>query len=352
MKRGIISVIVLVIVGVSIAWVLTNNKKENEAKIAVVADDSGAVIVKTAIAKKDTLNLDFSSNGNFTAKHDLNLLAESGGRVTQILVNEGSRVSKGQVLIRIDTEYSSLDLQNAESAYAKTKKDYERYKSSFETGGVTKSQLDEIEFAMRNAETSVKQARRRVQDGNIRSPISGIINERMVEPGAFVSPGEVLFNIVDVSSLKLQVKANEQQVVNLKKGDRVKIISNVFPDKEFFGRINFIAPKADNSLNYPVEIEVTNAEANTLRAGMYATAIFELPKQEPQLLIPRTAFAGGVNNNQIFVLKNEDHAELRNVVSGRILGEEVEIISGVKEGEIIIISGQINLEDGTLVKVE
>lgn len=352
MKRGIISIIALIAVGSLIAWVLTNNKKENEAKIAVVADKSGAVIVKTAIAKKDTLNLNFSANGNFTAKHDLNLVAETGGRVTQISVDEGSKVNKGQVLIRIDTEYSSLDLQNAEASYAKLKKDQERYASSFATGGVTKSQLDDIELALRNAETAVQQARRRVQDANIKAPISGIINQRLIEPGAFVSPGTPLFNIVDVSSLKLQVSANEQQVVNLKTGDRVKISSTVFPDKEFFGKINFIAPKADNTLSYPVEVEVINIDANTLRAGMYATATFEFPKQEPQLMIPRTSFAGGVNSNQIFVLENKDTAKLRKVVSGRIIGEQVEILSGLEEGETIIVSGQINLIDGTTVKTQ
>lgn len=352
MKRGIITILALIVLGALIAWVLTNNKKENEAKIAVVADQSGAVIVKTAIAKKDTLNLNFSSNGNFTAKHDLNLLAETGGRVTQILVDEGSRVSKGQVLVRIDPEYASLDLQNAEASYSKLKKDQERYASSYQTGGVTKSQLDDIELALRNAETMVQQARRRVQDSYIKSPISGIVNERLIEPGAFVGPGTPLFNIVDVSSLKLKVNANEQQVVHLKTGDRVKITSTVFPDKTFHGVINFIAPKADNTLNYPVEIEVTNQDANNLRAGMYATATFEFPKQEPALLIPRTSFAGGVNSNQIFVLENEDTAKIRNVISGRIIGDQVEIVGGITEGDIIITSGQINLIDGTLVKAQ
>ena len=352
MKRGIISIIALIVVGALIAWVLTNNKKENEAKIAVVADQSGAVIVKTAIAQKDTLNLDFSANGNFTAKHDLNLLAETGGRVTQILVDEGSKVSKGQVLVRIDTEYASLDLQNAEASYSKLKTDKERYVSSYATGGVTKSQLDEIELALRNAETMVQQARRRVQDSYIKSPISGIVNERLIEPGAFVSPGTPLFNIVDVSSLKLKVNANEQQVVNLKKGDRVKITSTVFPDKTFHGVINFIAPKSDNTLNFPVEIDVTNQDSNNLRAGMYATATFEFPKQDPALMIPRTSFAGGVNSNQIFILENDNTAKIRNVVSGRIIGDQVEIIEGLAEGEVIITSGQINLIDGTIVKAQ
>ena len=104
----------IIIVGGLIAWVLINNKKENQEKIAVVTEGTGAVVVKTAIAKKDTLSLNFSANGNFVAKQDLNLLAQTSGRVTSILVDEGSNVRKGQILVRIDPEYASLDLQNAD----------------------------------------------------------------------------------------------------------------------------------------------------------------------------------------------------------------------------------------------
>jgi len=349
MKRGILTaVIVIVIIGL-IAWILTSNKKENEAKTAVVSKSSGAILVKTEVAKKESLNLDFTANGNFAPKQDLSLLAETNGRVTQIMVQEGSRVSKGQVLVKIDPEYASLDLQSAETAYQKLKTDMERYQSAYETGGVTRAQLDEISFNFRNAETQVKQARRRVQDAFITSPISGVVNKRNIELGAFVSPGTPLFDIVDVSTLKLEVTANESQVVNIKKGDKVAITSNVFPGKEFSGTVTFIAAKSDNTLNYPVEIEVTNPEENTIRAGMYATATFKFPKQEPQIIIPRSSFVGGVNSNQVYVLAKDSTAQIKEVVSGRILGEQVEIKSGLEEGETVITSGQINLVNGTKV---
>jgi len=350
MKRGIITIIVIIIIGGLIAWVLTNNKKENQEKIAIVTGDAGAVVVKTAVAKKDTLNLNFTANGNFVANQDLDLLAETSGRVTSILVDEGSKVHKGQILVRIDPEYASLDLQNAEASYQKLKTDQKRYQSSFETGGVTQAQLDEITLALRNAETAVQQAKRRVQDSYIKSPIVGIVNQRMIEHGAFVSPGVPLFNIVDVSKLKLKVNANESQVVNLKIGDRVKITSSVFPDQTFQGKISFIAPKSDNTLTYPVEIEVSNPEASNLKAGMYATATFEFPKQEPRIIIPRTAFVGGVNSKKIFVLEEGNTAKIQEVIPGRIVGDQVEILGGLTEGDTVISSGQINLIDGTKVK--
>src|SRR5690606_42039855 len=112
------------------------------------------------------------------------------------------------------------DLQRAESSYQKLKTDMERYQSSYETGGVTRAQLDEISHNLRLAETQVKQARRRVQDAFISSPISGIVNKRHIEMGAFVSTGTPLFDIVEVSKLKLEATANESQVVNIRKGDK------------------------------------------------------------------------------------------------------------------------------------
>lgn len=350
MKRVIITIVVVIGVLALIGWVLSKNKAENEAKTAVVAETGGAIVVKTAEVSRQPIVLDFSANGNFAANQDLMLLSEVSGRVTRILVNEGARVSSGQTLALVDPEISNLDRQAAEESLQKLKTDYARYKSSFETGGVTKAQLDDIELQLRNAEIKLQQANRRVEDATVRSPINGIVNRRDIEVGAYLSPGTELFEIVDISRLKLEVTANETQVVNLKVGDKVTITTTVFPDKEFSGTVSFIAAKADNTLNYPVEITVDNSAASELKAGMYGTAHFKFPEQQPAILIPRGAFIGGVNSNRIYVLNKDTTAVTRQVVAGRIFGEEVEILKGLEEGETVITSGQINLSEGAKVQ--
>lgn len=353
MKRIIITIVVILGSAALIAWILNKNKQENEAKTAVVAQTNMAVAVNAASVTKQAINLDFSSNGNFSANQDLKLMAETGGRITSILVREGARVGKGQVLAHIDAEYASLDVQRVEDALTKLQTDYARYKSSYATGGVTKAQLDEVELGLRNTENQLQQARRRLQDAYVKAPISGVINKRSIEIGAFVSPGTELFEIVDVSKLKLNVTANEAQVVQLKVGDKVSISSSVFPDKSFTGTISFIAVKADNSLNYPVEILVDNPGSSAeLRAGMYATAHFKFPQQDPAILIPRGAFIGSVNSNKVYVLGADSTAQVRELIPGRILGEQVEILSGLQEGETVITSGQINLTEGIKVSVQ
>src|SRR5690606_4066396 len=99
---------------------------------------------------------------------------------------------------------------------------------------------------------------RRISDAHIKAPISGVINKKYVEIGSYLSPGTALFDIVDVSQLKLNVSANEKQVVQLKKGDKVDISVPVFPEEKFTGTVEFIASKADASLNFPLEIKVDN----------------------------------------------------------------------------------------------
>lgn len=350
MKRVIITVLVIIVTLGAIAWVLNNNKKKNAAKTAIVAQGSGAVSVRTSVVKKEIIDLDFSANGTFGANQELNFLSENAGRVTKIYVDEGDRVSKGQVLARIDAEIINTDKETAQATLQNAIRDEARYASSFKTGGVTQQQLDQAKLAVENARLRLQGAQRRVSDANIKSPINGIVNKRYIEVGAFVTAqGTQLFELVDVSRLKLKVNVNESQVANLNNGDEVQIKSNVFPADDYKGKITFIASKADASLNFPIEIQVENNKKNTIKAGMYGTAIFKFPKQAPALTIPRGSFVGSVSSNQIFVMENGKTARLRKVIAGRIIGENVEIVDGLKEGETVITSGQINLVDGSEV---
>lgn len=352
MKRIITIVIVVVAVLGLIAYVLTNNKKKAEETTAFIAQGTGAVAVKTASVERKEINLDFSVNGTFAANQELNFMAENSGRVSKIYVEEGSRVSKGTVLARIDAEILNTDRETAEATYQNALKDLQRYESSFKTGGVTQQQVDQARLNTQNAKLRLQSQQRKLNDANIRSSINGIVNKKMIEVGAVVSPGTQLFELVDVSKLKLKVNVNESQVANLKVGDAVQIQSSVYPDDKFTGKVSFIAAKADETLNFPIEVEVTNNVKNSLRAGMYGTAVFKFPKQNAAILIPRTAFVGSVSSNEVYVFdKAKNAAQTRKVVSGRILGESVEIIDGLKEGETVITSGQINLNDGTPVTI-
>lgn len=349
-KKGILSIIAVLAVIVLIAWVLDKNKKKNAEITAIVSSgNTGLVAVNTETVSKTTTNLDFSANGIFAANQDLIMATENAGRVTRILVDEGSRVSKGQLLARIDADLLNVDVETAKANHQSAVRDLERYESAFKTGGVTQQQLDNARLNVQTTKSRLQSANLKSADANIKSPISGIINKRFVEQGSYVNVGNQLFEIVDVSKLKLQATANENQVVNLKAGDAVIIKSNVYPGISFKGKITFISPKADNSLNFPVEVEVNNNSDGKLKAGMYGTAVFDFPDQAASLSVPRSAFVGSVYSNKVYVLEGNKAIE-RQVTAGRTFGDRVEVIEGLKEGELVITSGQINLVNGTEVQ--
>ena len=352
-KRSIIRFLVTIVIVVAaiglISWVLTNNKKKNEAKTAVAAQTSGDVVVKTFNVVKQTVEQDFGVNGNFGPAQQLNYAAENSGRVVKVLVDEGSRVSRGQTLAIIDAGTLNIDLESSEANLQNAQRDLQRYENAFKTGGVTQQQLDQARFAVQNAQARVSQSRIRVGDANVRSSINGVVNKRYIEPGAYVAPGTQLFELVDVSKLKLNVSVNENQVAQLNVGDQVNVKASVFPEKTFKGKVSFIAAKADASLNFPVEIEIQNTAGNQLKAGMYGTAILDFPTGQPIVIVPRSAFIGSVNSNQVFLVDSGNIAHIHKVISGRVIGDQVEVLEGLKEGDAVITSGQINLADGSKV---
>ncbi|HLF51680.1 efflux RND transporter periplasmic adaptor subunit [Flavobacterium sp.] len=351
MKKNIITIVLILgFLGV-IAYILMNNKKENEAKTAIVAEKNASISVKVDTVKTEEISLDFSANGNFAPFQELSFSAEKPGRVVRVLVDEGDKVRIGQTLAIIRSEQISADLQTAQASYQNALTDYSRFENAFKTGGVTKQQLDQAKLNLVTSKSRLQQARISIGDTNIKASINGIVNKRFIEPGSVLNAGSPLFDIVNVTKLKLKVNVNESQVASLKLGNTINVKASVYPNVTFSGKISFIAPKADTSLNFPVEIEISNNVANDLKAGMYGTAEFASNQQKQSLMIaPRNAFVGSVSSNQVFVVEN-GVAKLKTVTAGRILGDKVEILNGLSDGEVVIITGQINLQDGSKVDI-
>lgn len=353
MKKIIITIVVIVAALGLIGYVLTKNKAENEAKTAIVAEKNATVSVRIDTVKTENVSLDFVSNGNFEPVQELKFSAEKSGKITNVLVKEGDFVSVGQTLAIVRSDVINVNAQNANAVYQNAVADYNRFENAFKTGGVTKQQLDQAKLAMVNAKSQLTQANINVGDTRIKAPISGFINKKYIEVGSIITgmPATELFDIVNVSKLKLKVTVNESQVASLKVGTPIKVTASVYPDKTFSGKITFIASKADESLNFPVEIEITNNASKDLKAGMYGTAEFASNQQNQSLkIVPRNAFVGSVSSNEIFVTEN-GAAKLKKVTAGRILGDKVEILDGLSNGETVIVTGQINLQDGSKVEV-
>jgi RND family efflux transporter MFP subunit len=353
MKKIIITVVVIIGALATIGLILNKNKASNEEKTAIVAEKNAAVTVKVETVKTEEISLDFASNGNFEPIQELTFCAEKSGKVVSVLVKEGDYIRIGQTLAIVRSDVINVNAQNAKAMYQNAVADFDRFENAYKTGGVTKQQLDQAKLAMVNAKSNLTQANINVGDTRIKAPINGFINKKYIEPGSILTgmPATQMFDIVNVSKLKLRVTVNESQVANLKIGNTIKVTSNVYPDKTFSGKITFIAPKADTSLNFPVEIEIANTQSNELKAGMYGTAVFAAnQKKESLKIVPRNAFVGSVSSNEVFVVEN-NIAKFKKVTAGRILGDKVEILDGLNDGDIVVVTGQINLQDGNTVEI-
>ncbi|SFM99283.1 RND family efflux transporter, MFP subunit [Chryseobacterium oleae] len=351
MKKTLIYIIVAaVLVGLA-AYKIADNKEKQTKEVKEVAKQVDKINVNIVTVSRENINTDYSANGTFIPKQEMNQSSEIAGRIVSVLVKEGSRVSAGQTLAVIKKDAIEVDVSQAQNNLQNAIIDNQRYESAFKTGGVTKQQVDNSRLQLKNAQAAVRAQGVRVNDTSIRAGISGTINKKMVEPGTVVSVGTSMFEIVNINSLKLSVLVDESQVGRIALGQEVPINVNVLPEDSFSGRITFIAPKSDASLNFPVEIEVQNR--GNLKAGMYATALFKTnhgAETQNMLTVPAEAFVNGVSSGQLFVVSNGT-AKLIKVQTGKVYGDKVQILSGLNGGEQVITSGQINLDNGSKINI-
>ncbi|MDF2552431.1 MAG: efflux transporter periplasmic adaptor subunit [Chryseobacterium sp.] len=351
MKKTLIYIIVAaVLIGLA-AWKISDNKKKQETEVKEVAKQVDKINVNVITVTRENINTDYSANGTFIPKQEMNQSADISGRVVSVFVKEGSRVGAGQVLATIKRDAIEVDVTQAQNNLQNAIADNQRYENAYKTGGVTKQQLDNSRLQLKNMQAAVRAQGVKINDTSIRAGISGTINKKMVEPGMVVAPGTALFEIVNINSLKLSVLVDESQIGRIALGQEVAINVNVLPEESFTGRITFIAPKSDASLNFPVEIEVQNR--GNLKAGMYATALFKTnngAETQNMLTVPAEAFANGVSSGQIFIIQNGT-AKMITVKTGKVYGDKVQIISGLNGGEQVITSGQINLDNGSKINI-
>ena len=351
MKKVFTLVAVLAIGGL-MAYKLYSNKEKNAQEVAIVAQKEAQVAVRVAQVSQENVSELFSANGTFVAEQDLNVSSEVGGQITKIFVKEGDFVRAGQVLATTKADRTNVQLDNAKAVLENAKADLKRFESAYQTGGVTAQQLEQARLQVKNAQANYNSAAIISGDTSVKSKINGIISSKEVEEGTLVGAGQTLFNVVNIDQLKLKVTVDEAQVSRLKVGETVKVKPSS-SSEEVEGKITFISPKS------PVEILLANKERK-LKAGMYASVAFSSNTQEqPTLIVPHAAFVGSVSQNKIFKIEKQTNAKgeqvpvatLITVKSGRNFGDKVEILSGLSLGDEVVISGQINLDNGTPIKV-
>lgn len=343
--RAII-IIALIIAGMAALLLVNKKKMQEQSSLAAVFDKTETV--STVKVESEVFKRNFSANGITQAVKELNFVSDVSGRVTTVYVDKGSRVADGTPLLKIDSELYEADYKAAKAAYEALKKDEERFTRSNEAGGVTSQQLDNIRTQLVAAESRYIVSRRKYENTVVKSPMAGTINLRYVEPGALIAPNAPLFEIVDDSHLKVICNVPEGRIRLLSVGQKIKAADSSLPGIVFTGRINHIGIKTDRGLNYPVEVLLD--KDSRLKIGMYLKVFFEDKEGREAIIIPRKAVVGSAKSAIAYVVE-DGKAFRRELTLGDMVGDRVEVLEGLNEGEEIIVAGLMNVGDGVDVKV-
>ena len=347
MKRIlVISAIIVLLVGACAVQLFYNKQKIDEASAVEKRSISFPVVVIEV--KRGMMQDRFSVTGTMTPAHEVTLSAEGQGRVVSVLFENGDMVSEGQVLARLDDELAKSQLELAKAASSKASKDLEKFEKLLKVDGVTTQQLEDVRLGYTKAQTDLVTAQRMLDNTVIKAPIGGSITKKHIEKGSLVMPGTMVADIVDISRLKFVSTVSEAEVAKLSKGMKGVITVPIYPGKEYEGTVRTMGVKADEARRFAVETDLANDRDKPLRAGMYGTVTFSFSKEREAILAPRRCIAGSIKDPHVFVVEN-GKAVVRSVVTGTMTDHEVEILSGLNPGDKVIISGQINLEDGSPV---
>jgi len=330
-----------------VVFMLMRNREKTKQQLDKNVELIPTVSVVQAV-KHQVIENNLSLMGTVTANLDVMVISETVGRVEEVKVQVGDHVNAGSVLVKVDDELKLAAFKTAEVNYEKLKKDLQRYEDLFKSKSITDTEIEGARLACKSAEAQYLVAKRQYSDTRITSPINGIVASRLVDRGHMVSPGTEIANVVDISRLKATVNVAENDVFKLKPGDNVSVTTDIYPDIIFEGKINNISSKSDESHTYRVEIGLNNSDKHPLKAGMFARLTFPIISKTNPLVIPRECLLGSRRNPQVFVLENKI-AKLRDITTGSERGTDIEVLTGLNEGDAVIVNGQNNLVDGTEV---
>ncbi len=352
-RKRIVKIVLWTIGLAALTWwissTLSNNKETLEVNSRLSQISNPVVPVIPGTVELVTYDGSFDALGNFAPDKLLPVMSEASGKIVALNFDNGSYVNEGAVMAKIDDDLLNIELETSRNNLRKAENDLARLKALIGDGGVTQQQVDDATLAIDNIRSKIKALEKQISMTEVKAPISGFVSNKMVEKGSLVSPGVQMALITNTNRMKLQVYLAEDQVVHVRKGREVDVIVDQFPDLKLRGVVKFIDVNATPNKRYLVEVACPNP-GKVLRSGMTATAHFGNGGPVQVLAIPREAIVGSLQDAKVYVLEGKK-ALLRPVQTGKIIGDKVEIRSGLKQGETIVVSGQINLEDGKAIRV-
>lgn len=289
--------------------------------------------------------------GTAKARESIDITAKATETVGAVNFTDGQKVEAGDVIVEMTSREQSADLAAARAALAEANVAHQRTTELAAKGFASKAQLDTTTAARDTAAARVRALESRVADRLIRAPFGGVLGLRKVSVGTLVRPGDIITTLDDVSIIKLDFTVPEAFLSALKDGMTVRVRVAAYPERTFEGKVAGIDTRVDPvSRAVALRAEIPNADA-VLRPGMLMTVAL-LKNQRVVLAIPEQSLVPVENKQYVFVVGADKTAERREVTIGARQPGFVEIVSGLRRGERVVVEGTLRMRPGVTVRTQ
>lgn len=349
LKRTLYILIPLAILAIGVIK-LKKNKELTQSKVYQY-DKKLAVNIQADTVQIDRVDARFSYSGTFEPNKETKISAEIQGKINEVFVDVGSFVNKGQALIQLDNSLLKLQLQTIELQIEGLEADVNRYSILAKADAIQGVQLEKAVIGLKSARVQMATLLVQIGKTTIRAPFGGLVTAKLSEEGAFAAPGVPLLQITDISKLKFTVNVPEQDLNLFKFNQKYSIRTDAYSNVSILGIATLIGSKANAGNSFPVQFTVHNTPDLKIKSGMFGKVNLGNSEQEIGIVIPASAIVGSSIKPQVYLVKN-GKAALQDIAGLKKIQNEVLVSVGLKEGDIIVTNGFINLFDGANVAIK
>lgn len=274
------------------------------------------------------------------------------GNLEQVTVEEGDRVEAGALLARFDTAEPQAELARARAQARFARMELDNMQRLRATNAVSRNELERAQVELDVAEAEQLLWETRVAFGEVRSPHTGVITAKHVEPGESVQAEDVMFELAVMDQLVVRPLVSERDVVHLASGQEAQLRFDALPGLELAGRIARVFPAADPASRLvPVELSLPEAAAEQgVRPGFLTRIRMQVDRRPDVLAVPAAAVGEDGSERYVYVIA-DDRLERRQVRPGVTRGQWTEIEEGLASGEVVLASNPIDMRDGERVRI-
>lgn len=314
-----------------------------------LASGGPSVPVVVAAAREERQSQEIEALGTAKASESIDVTAKVSNLVTAIRFSEGEQVRKGQVLVELDGEQARADIAVANAALTESTSQLKRSRELYATKVLSDQQIEQIEATYAANQARVAAARSRLNDTVIRAPFDGRVGLRRVSVGSLVAPGTVITTLDDTRTIKLDFTVPERVVASMQPGLTLEATSVAYPGQTFTGKVASVDSRVDpNTRSVVVRAQLPN-ERGVLKPGMFMNVHLARGTADV-LVVPEEALVPEQGDVYVYVVQDGKAAKRKIVPGSRTVGS-VQVVAGVRPGDLVVIEGTQKLRDGSNVKL-